>query len=485
MNKLLLVVLAVFMLLAGCSSGDSGSTPSSFSVAGKVASKSLDGTDVGWPDVTVTLDGDLNLTTTTDANGNYSFTVPEGEYRVSPTQRGITFDPPSSAWAITDANLGSVDFSVKPLTAGADTQANTWQMTGSMVYQRQNHTMTILNDGRVLVTGGGADSDLAPRATCEIYDPATGTWKLTGKMKYQRIYHTATLLEDGKVLVAGGSSGTSPRASAELYDPVTGTWTDTGSMLWSQKNHTAIRLANGKVMMAGYDSEIYDPKTGVWEYFGWGYDGMWRRRQHTATLVPHTSGIASSHPGTQQIILIGGNFDLDPGMTNYSMVDTPQWALDDSSYAWLDMDPMGYSRRNHTATLMPDGTILVVGGAQSALGTSVLSSVESFKKNMSNYYSDWSWHYIPPMTYDRSHHTATLLPNGQLLVAGGFSGADQRASAELYDSVAKKWVTTNYMKYARERHTAALLADGRVLVAGGKAGTWSSRASCELFNPAP
>jgi len=484
MKKLLLVVVAVFTLLAGCSSGDSGSTPATYSVAGKVASNGLDGTTVGWSDVTVTLDGDRNLTTTTDADGNYTFTVPVGEYRVTPIQRGITFDPPSSAWAITDANLGSVDFSVKPLTAGADTQANTWQMTGSMVYQRQNHTMTILNDGRVLVTGGGADSTLAPRATCEIYDPATGTWKLTGKMKYQRVYHTATLLEDGKVLVAGGSNVRGTYYEAELYDPVTGTWTDTGSMLEANTNHTAIRLASGKVMMTGTDSEIYDPKTGVWEYFGGGYDGRRNRSQHTATLVPRVPGANSSYySGTQQIILIGGNDDR--GFSGFSMVDTPQWALDDSSSAWLDMAPIGYSRRNHTATLMPDGTILVVGGAHSALGTSVLSSVESFKENMSNYVADWSWDYIPPMTYDRSHHTATLLPNGQVLVAGGFSGADQRASAELYDSVAQKWVTTNYMKYARERHTAALLPDGRVLVAGGKAGASSSRASCELFNPAP
>ena len=510
MKKLLLVLLAVFTLLAGCSGGGTSgttstttsttsgstnggsgtSTPSSFSVAGKVASKGLDGSTAGWPDVTVTLDGDLNLTTKTDADGNFTFKVPKGEYRVTPTQKGITFDPPSSAWPITDANLGGVDFSVQPLTAGAATLENTWQMTGSMVYQRHNHTMTILKDGRVLVTGGVKDTDSYPRATCEIYDPATRTWKLTGKMNYEHSDHTATLLEDGKVLVVGGGNLAFVQSIAELYDPVTETWTTTGSMGTRQSNHTATRLRNGKVLVAGYGTEIYDPKTGTWsssnhnyrtsDFFHSADNGiMFARSQHTTTLVPHPEW------RDDVIILIGGNVDRN-GQTielnYYAMVDIPQMVYSGDFYG-IDTK---CSRRNHTATLMPDGSILVVGGASGKLGTSTLSSVDSAKEYVgSSENSQWSWHIMPSMTYDRSHHTATLLPNGQVLVAGGFSGVDQRASAELYDTVANKWVTTDYMKYARERHTTALLQDGRVLVAGGKAGTASSRASCELFTPAP
>ena len=116
---------------------------------------------------------------------------------------------------------------------------------------RDRHTATLLQDGRVLVVGGGGEG-YASRTSVELYDPATGTFSRTGSLKTGRWLHTATLLSDGRVLIAGGRSpNDSTYASAELYDPRTGKFTSTGSMKASRQQHTATLLPDGRVLIAG------------------------------------------------------------------------------------------------------------------------------------------------------------------------------------------------------------------------------------------
>src|SRR6185369_8934998 len=101
-----------------------------------------------------------------------------------------------------------------------------FQITGSLLFAREYHTATLLQDGRVLITGGaqlnGIDWESLPFA--EIYDPAAGTFSITGGMNTARYGHTATLLADGRVLVTGGwnTSLLNGVISAEVYDPVAG-----------------------------------------------------------------------------------------------------------------------------------------------------------------------------------------------------------------------------------------------------------------------
>ena len=144
-----------------------------------------------------------------------------------------------------------------------------WTLTGDMHNGRAfEHQVSLLQDGKVLVTGDSTTIDF--KNVAELYDPLTESWTVSGKTNYNRQLHTATVLNNGKVLVAGG--GGPERSTAELYDPKTGNWTLTGSMNDGRGAHGASLLTNGKVLVVGgFDlsmnldsAELYDPVTESW-----------------------------------------------------------------------------------------------------------------------------------------------------------------------------------------------------------------------------
>jgi hypothetical protein len=171
-----------------------------------------------------------------------------------------------------------------------DPRSGTFGWTGSMTLPRRSYPSaphaTLLEDGRVLITGGTA-GDFAGIA--DLYDPNTGTFSRTGHMNFPREAFTATLLKDGRVLIAGGmKSSTGPSrigplgsreemaAVAEIYEPKTGTFELTGEMRQPRVNHAAVLLRDGRVLVVGggpyplnnqggyvAGAELYDPASGT------------------------------------------------------------------------------------------------------------------------------------------------------------------------------------------------------------------------------
>ncbi|MCP4658988.1 MAG: kelch-like protein [bacterium] len=339
-----------------------------------------------------------------------------------------------------------------------DPATGTWTETGALATARDGHAAILLPSGKVLVAGGKNRSALA---SAELYDPATGSWRAAGVLANAREGHTATLLPSGQVLVAGGAKGLP--GSAELYDPATGSWTGAGALGSAADEHTATRLPSGKVLLVGAaGAESYDPVTGSRTATGGPVDGG--RTAHSATLLRSGKVLVAGGAGGGGLLSSAGLYDPATG-------------------AWTTTGPLADRRASHTATLLPSGKVLVVGGR--ADGDSILSSAELYDP------ATGTWTRIGPLAYGRTGHTATLLSSGSLLIAGGESQGKILSAllsgAELYDPATGSWTATGPRVEARSFHTATLLPSGNVLVAGGTAEETLRSAllsSAELYAPA-
>src|SRR5258708_12126515 len=124
---------------------------------------------------------------------------------------------------------------------------------------RSAHAATLLNTGKVLVTGG-VDENGQTLASAELYDPASKTSSPTASMTMAREHHTSTLLADGTVLIAGGDQARTALNTAEIYNPVTGKFTATSQMRRPHTEFTATWLNNRAVLIvAGPMAELYTP----------------------------------------------------------------------------------------------------------------------------------------------------------------------------------------------------------------------------------
>jgi galactose oxidase-like protein/Big-like domain-containing protein/Kelch motif protein len=135
--------------------------------------------------------------------------------------------------------------------------------TGSLVTARAQHTASLLSDGRVLIAGGvatGVGSNAGVLASAELFDPATGQFSAAGNMTTARVKHTATVLNNGRVLLTGGvgPDAITALASTEVFDPATQQFTAAGAMNTPRAGHTATLLNNGKGLVAqGATAELF------------------------------------------------------------------------------------------------------------------------------------------------------------------------------------------------------------------------------------
>ena len=362
-------------------------------------------------------------------------------------------------------------------TVTVTTSSSGFTPTGSLNEARGLHTATLLPDNKVLVAYGSNSSSYTDATgyvgltSIEVYDPGAGTFtEIVGDDGAGIFGHTATLLPNEKVLLAGGFVNSvwdyGPSTSdngAGLYDSATGVFSGTGNMTANRGGHTATLLADGKVLIAGgadqdptgtglASAELYDPSTGTFTQTGSMAVG---RFLHTATLLQNG-----------KVLVVGG------ALTSTSDPVASAELYDPVTSSFTMTGAMATAREQHTATLLADGKVLIVGGTTATGAGDLLptASVEVYDP------STGSFSVTGSMAEARSFHTATLLPSGNVLVAGG---GVENSTAELYDPATGSFSNTGGMEIGRSGHTATLLPNGSVLVAGG--GIFVGLASAELY----
>ena len=311
---------------------------------------------------------------------------------------------------------------------------------------------------------------------CLVGTAAAASWSPAGNLMLARIAPQATLLADGRVLVTGGSTNvgnTYDTKLAEIYDPITNSWSPTGSTTNGRTDHTATRLADGRVLVAGGENanictndvttELYDPSSGTWSFTG---NANLARTGATATLL--TNG---------KVLLAGGGNRCGGVFSSAELYDP-------GTGTWTPTGSMTTGREWATAVRLLNGNVLVAGG-EGPYPFPALMTAEIYDPGTG------TWTATGSMVTARccgGTPWLTLLSDGRVLAAGGYSGFANFATpngpfAEVYDPSTGLWTPTGSMSSARGGGSLSLLGNGMVLAAGGHDGT-NILSSAELWDPA-
>jgi N-acetylneuraminic acid mutarotase len=356
-------------------------------------------------------------------------------------------------------------------SAGGDITASvTWATTTPSIATAAGATVTGASLGSTSVTATLGAITGSSQVTV-----TSNVWSATASTSVARHKHTATLLPSGKVLAAGGYDGSNALASAEIYDPVAFSWSSASSMATARSDHTATLLPNGKVLIVGGGGSC---EVGAFSPGALASAEIYDPVTNAWSSVASMATARTCHTAT---LLPNGKVLIAGGADSYPSSLASAEIYDPGANSWSSAGTMITARAAHTATLLPNGRVLVAGGDDIVYPSSVGNTVMSTEiyDPIAN-----AWSAGGNLIVRRYFHTATLLQNGVVLIAGGSatSPIDYLASAEIYDPVANISSATASMATARYYHTTTVLADGKVLVNGGF-GPDSIKASAEIFDP--
>lgn len=344
---------------------------------------------------------------------------------------------------------------------GPDSFAN----AGYLYVARADAQGTALSDGSAIIVGGAYSTNDNMKA--ETYHPNTGSYTQVA-FSDNLNNTTVTSMNNGTVVMSGGDGAGSIYTSPKIlfYRPSDGT-SYSLTMLQSRRFHTVTQLNTGKLLivggetrfLAGYElatAELYDPSTGTFSYTG---SMAYVRKNHTATVLQ--SG--------KVLVVSGTSAELyNPATGQFATVVSPT-----------------YPRKGHTATLLNDGRVLLAGGYQSS-GTSYGNSEAELFDPYSNTFSRLPSNGLGVLNTPRVAHTATLLPNGKVILVGGHDqkNASDRYytrnanTTELFDPTTNKFTWGPTLTRRRSGHVTVLLNDGRLWIGGGygflqESGVWN------------
>ncbi len=359
----------------------------------------------------------------------------------------------------------------------SQTKPAQWDEAEKMMQKRSYHTSTLLEDGTVLVVGGLWSNPQTKKTegldTAERYDPKTGHWSSAGKMNSQHWQHEAVRLKDGRVLIVGGCAGAPSNTcmmgvDVEIYDPKASAnpWKKASPMMNFRRGHRAVLLNDGRVFVAGgFDNqtnftsvEIYDPQKDGW------------------TSPPAT--LNEPRNLAAMVTLKNGKVFIAGGWSTQNFLNTVEIFDPANNSIKLLSSTLHEARDTATATLLQDGRVLIVGGwcdDDDPPVDCVVKNAELF---------DPATDKIVTVGSPGSHtvyHTATLLINGNVIVVGGTAKA---TSAMLFDTGTLTWSASAELSLGRVSHAATLLDDGRVIVSGGDDDmSKNSTDSVEIYTP--
>jgi hypothetical protein len=287
-------------------------------------------------------------------------------------------------------------------------------------------------------------------------------WVSTGPTAAPHFGATSAVLADGSVLLIGGGDGVGEARAVERFDPATDRWSTVTPLTASRAKAGAVTLRDGRVLVAGgapfglaplASAELYSPLSGAW------------------------TAAASMHAARSGVALVL----LDDGRA-LAVSDTAKGEIyDPGTREWTETAAAGTVRRAAAVTKLADGRVLVAGGEVPGTGSAVVHASAEIYDPVAD-----TWTPAAPMRTKRTDAPAALLPDGRVVVAGGFGESSSEATFEIYDPAADTWAPPAALN--RSRRTGARmtrLSDGRLVLTGGFTGGLLGREQsvAELFDP--